>query len=254
MTTTANVELFPRLARLRAAGLSWDDAATRLNVAVDELCRVVDEKHREYEKLARRARGERHVEAVSIMVNTLIRLMNSTDPKISTTATTTMSRYELACMRHGDEEGSSRLAAVRLRVSDASENGNTSESTQVDVSEDVTAAKKPAAPPAAPVAPAAEMPPRSDRPAAFAASSTDPFQNASESTEVATQTEVTAAQKVMNPLLQHPLLQTRMTRAEKRRLKREKKHEWVRRKEANRKLAAAANPVEGQLTSVLPEG
>ena len=157
MTTTSpeSLDLLGRAAELRATGVPWADAATKLALDHDELRRVVSEHPRDYERLMRRARTDVLRETLDGALTALRTLVKSPDQSVCSRAATTIVRYELARMRHGTKQAGSRFerdarrASRRDKVTDGAEkvrNENVSESAKVPNHQEVNAAKNVAQP------------------------------------------------------------------------------------------------------------
>ena len=103
MTTTSpeSLALLGRAAELRASGVPWADAATKLAVGHDELRKLASEHSRDYDRLMRRARNDVLRETLDAALAALRTHVTSPEPKMSMRAATTIVRYELARMRHG---------------------------------------------------------------------------------------------------------------------------------------------------------
>jgi hypothetical protein len=133
-------------AELRAAGTSWPDTANQMALTHDELRRLVAEYHRDYQRLLRRARTEFQRDALATALGKLRELTRSAEPRIGLMAATTIVRYDLAIQRHGTTPGGDWLRRELRRNHKPTQPRNerapnTSESTKVQIQQDVTASK-----------------------------------------------------------------------------------------------------------------
>jgi hypothetical protein len=182
-TSPESLALLDRAAELRASGVPWPDAATRLALGHEELRRLVSEHSRDYERLVRRARTEVLRETLDAALTALRALVTSPEPGVGLKAATTIVRYDLARMRYDLKEAGDRLARKRRKITAEAENvraQNVSESSKGQDQQEVNAAKnvaqspapdapaKPPVPPPAPARPAAPPAAKSTTPDAEA--------------------------------------------------------------------------------------
>jgi hypothetical protein len=145
-TSPESLALLGRAAELRASGVPWSDAATKLALDHDELRALVSDHSRDYDRLMRRARNDVLRETLDAALAALRTHVASPEPKMSMRAATTIVRYELARMRHGGKEAGSRLERDTRRTKPTAEaremrNQNVPESTEVPKEQEVNAAK-----------------------------------------------------------------------------------------------------------------
>jgi hypothetical protein len=108
-TSPESLALLGRAAELRAASTPWSDAAAQLAIGTEELRRLASENARDYDRLMRRARAEVLRESLDAALTTLRGLLKSSETGIGMKAATTIVRYDLARMRHGEKEAGARL-------------------------------------------------------------------------------------------------------------------------------------------------
>jgi len=103
------LDLLGRVAELRAAGVRWADAAAQLATDVQALRRLAAEHPRDYERLCRRARNELLRETLDAALASLREQMRAPETMVRLTAATTVIRYAMARMRHGEKAAAARL-------------------------------------------------------------------------------------------------------------------------------------------------
>ena len=176
-TTPETLSLLGRAAELRAAGNPWTETATQLAVDLGQLRQLTSTHTRDYERLSRRARNELQRESLDAALAALRQQLKSPDERVKFLAASTIIRYELARMRHGEKE--SRAILERRQARRRRERfgfdpemlraPNVQETTEVPKQQEVIPAKNvaqttPPTPPPTPPAPTSPAPKPAPRP------------------------------------------------------------------------------------------